>query len=224
MVVLKNHFSPRLIHKAIMPCRYPPRAALRGAIYITWALILLPGCAGPRKNPPAVDSAKLSTRGFQSYLANVKLVTVDEAYRAMLILADGKENYKTFEERRAQLEERGIAQRAWNLKPENVIDSGSVACMVCRICKIHGGVNMHLLGSWGFGDRRYATRELIYREMLEDCSDYQYMTGPDLFALMRKADALMEERGLYENKGIDLSDKKDRDKEGNLIVPPPAKK
>jgi len=39
---------------------------------------------------------------------------------------------------------------------------------------------------------------------------------------LRKADTLMQEKGLYETQGIDLSDKTDRDAEGNLIVPPPV--
>ena len=48
------------------------------------------GCAGPRLSTPAVDATKLSDEAFQAYLAEIELVTVDEAYRAMLILADGQ--------------------------------------------------------------------------------------------------------------------------------------
>ena len=76
------------------------------------------------------------------------------------------------------------------------------------------------IGVIGLGDRRYALRELIYREMIDEVVDYDYMTGAALFALMRKADALMEKKGLYESEGVDLSDETDRDAEGNLIVPP----
>lgn len=177
------------------------------------------GCAGPRMDTPEVNPSELSDVGFQAYLAGVSLVTVDEAYRAMLILADGEDLSSTFDARRQALESRGIANSIWDLQPENVIDSGSVACMVCRICRIDGGVNMRLFGKAGLGDRRYALRELIYREMIEDTVDYQYMTGPLLFALMRKADAHMEEKGLYEAQGIDLSDETDRDEHGDLIVP-----
>jgi len=178
------------------------------------------GCAGPRKEQPTVKATDLSDEGFQAYLAEVSLVTVDEAYRAMLILADGQDGSKDFEERKQKLESRGIARAVWNLQPENVVDSGSVAHMVCRICKIGGGVNAMLFGSWGVGDRRYALRELIYREMIDEMVDYQYMTGAELYGLMRKADDLMSKRGLYETKGVDLTDQGDRDAQGNLIVPP----
>lgn len=181
-----------------------------------WGLV---GCAGPRPTTPPANAAELSDEGFQAYLAEVALVTVDEAYRAMLILADGEDGRQTFEERKAELESRGIARAEWNLQPDNVIDVGSVAFMVCRICRIEGGLNRLLFGSWGPGDRRYALRELTYREMIAERVEYQYLTGSDLYSLLQKADRLMEKKGLYESQGIDLTDEGDRDAEGNLIVP-----
>ncbi len=179
------------------------------------------GCAGPRTTPPVVPPETLSDPGFLAYLTEIPVVTVDEAYRAMLILADGQDGSVSFQERREKLESRGIARPAWELQPENVIDVGSVSYMICRICRINGGVNMRLFGEAGFGDRRYAMRELIYRGILEDAVDYQYVTGSTMFALMRKADAYMEETGVYESP-VELSDETDRDEKGELIVPPPV--
>lgn len=177
------------------------------------------GCLGPRKEPPSVDPASLSDDAFQAYLAEAPFVTVEEAYRAMLILADGEDTCKTHEERAARLESRGIARSAWNLKPENVVDAGSVSYMVVKICEIRGGVNFNLFGSWGLGDRRYAMRELVYRKMLEDSADYQAMAGDRLVGLMARASDLMEKKGLYESTKMDLSDDTDRDASGALIVP-----
>ena len=198
----------------------PHGASRRAIVYLAMFMVAsLSACAAPRKTEPKVDAKTLSDDGFQVYLADVDLVTVDEGYRAMLILADGEDTCKTFEERKQKLEERGIARPAWNLKETNVIDSGSVAFMVCRICKINGGLNSFLFGSWGLGDRRYALRELVYRDMMDQNVAYQYMTGPALFALIRKADTIMEQKGLYESQKIDLSDETDRDEHGDLIVP-----
>lgn len=201
---------------------YPIQAKWAAAICIGLFAASFSGCAAPRPVQPEVDAKALPDDVFQAYLAEVDLVTVDEAYRAMLILADGEDTAQDFEERKGKLEARGIARSAWQLQSDNVVDAGSVAYMVCRICDIDGGVNMHLFGRAGLGDRRYALRELIYRDMIDDAVDYQYMTGAGLFALMRKADALMEKKGLYAPTGIDLSDETDRDPQGNLIVPPPA--
>lgn len=181
------------------------------------------GCAGPRRTTPRVDAATLSDEVFQAYLAEVDVVTVDEAYRAMLILADGRDTSENFQQRRQKLENRGIARTAWHLHPRDVVDAGSLAYMVCRICQIRGGINLRLFGAAGLGDRRYALRELVSRKMMQDVVDYQFVTGAAMFAVLRKADALMEKKGLYASRGIDLSDKTDRDKQGNLIVPPPVR-
>lgn len=184
-------------------------------------------CAGPRTTQPRVDSNTLDDNGFQFYLNEVDLVTVDEAYRAILILTDGKDTSENFQERAQKLENRGIVRAAWDLQPDNVIDAGSVAYMVCQICDLKGGVNARLLRPTRLGDRRYALRELVYRQMIDDHVDYEYVTGAAMFALMRKADALRTKKGLNATKGVDLTDEGDRDAEGHLIVPapvpPPAK-
>ncbi len=183
--------------------------------------VTLSGCAQPQAYSPEVDHNQLSDFAFEAYLNESTLVTNDEAMRVMLILADGEDASKGFDERRAKLESRGIIHEAWELHPSDPANYGTVAYMTCRICDISGGVNMHLIGATGLGDRRYALRELIYRELTDEAVSYQYITGPALFALSRKAADIMEEKGLFEPSGIELSDETDRDAEGNLIVPDP---
>lgn len=217
MVVLVESLDFRGRAAPIIGC-IRPRLFFLALILSGSALVC--GCAHPRQTEPEVNPNELNDQGFQVYLARAPLITVDEAYRAMLILADGEDTSQGFAERKEKLESRGIARAAWNLQAENVIDAGSLAFMVCRICKISGGVNSTLFGSWGLGDRRYALRELIYRQMVDEMIDYQFVTGADLHGLMRKADAFMMEKGLYESENIDLTDEGDRDEHGELIVPP----
>jgi hypothetical protein len=208
-----------VVLRSINPGRSWRRPAwlLLFAVLSFWAT---PGCAGPRVTPPAVDSNTLSDDGFQAYLAEISLVTVNEAYRAMLILADGEDTCKTFEEREQKLESRGVVRKEWKLQPDNVVDAGSLAYMVCRICQVRGGVCYNLFGRAGLGDRRYALRELIYLEMVDEMGDYQYVTGATVVGVMAKADAVMRKKGLYKAEDVDLSDEKDRDEFGRLSVPP----
>jgi hypothetical protein len=223
MVVLRNVSANRLLRRngtcrAGTWCENPFSHLLLAAM---WCLCAGAGCAGPRPSSPSVDSSALSDEGFQAYLAEVDLVTVNEAYRAVLILADGEDTSKTFEERKQRLESRGIVRKEWDLQPENVVDAGSLAYMICQICKVRGGVCYNLFGRAGLGDRRYALRELIYREMVDDMADYQYVTGTTMVGLLAKADELMQRKGLYKTEEIDLSDEKDRDEFGRLQVPRP---
>jgi hypothetical protein len=220
MVILKHRHVGH-VGLPIMGTHRPIWSASFLSLLASLTILASMGCAGPRSVQPSVNVSELGDEGFQAYLAEVDLVTVDEAFRGILILADGEDTSKDFEERRQKLESRGVVRPIWHLQPDNVIDAGSTAYMICQVCQIKGGVDMHLFGSWGLGDRRYALRELVYREMINDSVDYQYMTGAGFYAIIRKADELMEKRGLYETKGVDLTDEKDRDEHGNLIVPQP---
>ncbi|MBN1490664.1 MAG: hypothetical protein JXA69_12165 [Phycisphaerae bacterium] len=165
------------------------------------------GCAGPRATPPSIDPQTLDDMSFMhDYLVTQPTVTVDEAYRAILILADGEDPHETFDARRADLEARGITRPAWKLQADHCIDKGSAAYMVCVVLKIQGGLNRVIFGSWGLGDRRYALRELVYRELMADAPAYRYITGAELAGLMRKADEYMEQHGLYEMDSVELGE------------------
>ena len=143
---------------------------------------------------------------WHEHLQAQPMVTVAEACRALLLLADGAEQYPDFEARRAALEARGIVRPAWGLQREACIDRGSVAYMVCRILQIRGGLNLRLFGTLGVGDRRYAVRELVYLDLMPPGAPYRYMTGSELVDLMAEADRYMAGRGMYEEQAIDVAD------------------
>jgi len=155
---------------------------------------------------------------MHEYLVLQPFVTVDEAYRAMLILSDGQDGGKTFKQRETTLLDRGIVRRAWGLRADNCIDKGSVAFMACRILKIPGGVDMLVFGSWGPGDRRYAMRELVYRKLLDDAPVYRYISGGELATLLRKADEYMQKQGQYPMEPVDLGEEPRPDRPRGDII------
>jgi hypothetical protein len=160
-------------------------------------LVGLVGCAGPRKFQPELDHETLDQTRFVHYLATLPVVTVDEAARAMLILADGTETHATYEQRVAELEQRGIVRKAWHLKPDHVLDKGTLGYMLLKVCRLPGGVNTLLFGSWGLGDRRYALKEVADVGLLTYGPDYHPVTGGELVAALARADTYMAEHGIY---------------------------
>ncbi len=185
-----------------------------GALCMAWAVAIAAGCtstasegmeAAATQAAAPVDASGLDDMSFlHDYLARRPTVTVDEAYRAMLILADGHDPSSSFDERRAALEQRGISRAAWKLEADQPIDKGSVAYMVCQILKVRGGLNRVIFGSWGPGDRRYALRELVYRRMMADSPAYRYIAGPELASLLRSADDYMQKHRLYEMESVEI--------------------
>lgn len=160
-------------------------------------LVGLVGCAGPRKFQPELNHETLDQTRFVHYLATLPAVTVDEAARAMLILADGTETHTTYEQRVAELEQRGIVRKAWNLKPDHMLDKGTLGYMLFKICRLPGGVNTLLFGSWGLGDRRYALKEVADAGLLTYGPDYRPVTGGELVSALARADTYMAEHEIY---------------------------
>jgi hypothetical protein len=135
---------------------------------------------------------------LHDHLQEVSMVTVSEAYRAMVILAKGDDPFDSFEQRRRYLEDNGYARPQWNLQRDACIDRGTTAYMVCEIMGLPSGVNRALSKGVGLGDRRYSLRELHYRELIRPAPDYQFITGGELVDLLANADTYMADHGKYD--------------------------
>lgn len=171
------------------------------------AALVSAGCSQTLRPEQADRGEQLDVDALlHEHLQAEPMVTVAEACRVMLLLADGEEQYADFDARRAALEERGITRSAWGLRREACIDRGSIAYMLCRILEIRGGVNLALLGGLGIGDRRYAVRELVYRQLMEPGAPYRYMAGSELVDLAARADRYMAKHGMYDEEEVDVSE------------------
>ena len=65
---------------------------------------------------------------------------------------------------------------------------GMIATATCDILDIRGGVTMHLLGPSG----RYATRELIYLDVIPPRTDNQSLSGLEFLDLAGRIERRME--------------------------------
>ena len=176
-------------------------------LLLPWLLIGIgsAGCSQIKRPEQADQSEKVEIDELlHEQLQNESMVTVAEAYRVMLVLADGEDRYKSFEERQAALEGRGLVRPEWGLQRDDCIDKGSVAYMVCKILNHRGGLDLALLGAAGIGDRRYALRELVDLQLTPSAPAYRYITGAELVDLAGKADRYMAAHGMYEKQTLDM--------------------
>ncbi len=181
--------------------------SLRGSPLVLCGLLGLcaAGCSHVNRAEQVDRAEQLGIDEFlHEHLPRQPMVTAGEAYRALLLLADGEEKCASFQERAAELERRHWVRREWNLSREQPIDSGAVAYIVLAI--IHGqrGVNSLMLGSLGLGERRYALRDLVYLGLIDDKPAYRWMTGGELLDLMGKADDYMARHKLYPAEPVNL--------------------
>lgn len=162
--------------------------------------VLAIGCSHISRPEQARIGGQVDPNVFlHQHLETEPLVTVAEAYRAMVMLAEGEnaDTFESFAAREEYLLQNEVIRPEWKLQRDNAIDRGSVAYMVLQILKIRGGVNFNLYGRMGIADRRYAVRELAYVGIMEDRPPYLFITGPQLVDILGSADDYMAKHGLY---------------------------
>jgi hypothetical protein len=141
---------------------------------------------------------------LHGHLYSQPAVTVAEACRVVLLLADGEEQFADYPARYDALVERGIIRPAWGLTREECVDRGTLAYMIYRVLELRGGVNMAVLGRLGIGDRRYATKELSYRGLIPQGSAHVYVSGAEFMDIIGRTDRYMAEHDMYEIEQVDL--------------------
>jgi hypothetical protein len=156
---------------------------------------------------------------LHEHLPQQGVVTVAEGYRAMVMLAEGEDPYTSFEEREAVLLCRGIVRKAWKLCPDQALNRATAAYMAMQVMCIKGGVNCQILGRAGIGDRRYALRELAYRDLMPLGPEYQFITGSELVDLMARADEYMARRGRYDLQPVDIEQTVEQQQEAAATQP-----
>lgn len=169
------------------------------------AAATLAGCSQMTRPEQAQQGQAVDEADFlHVHLQAQPVVTVAEAYRAVLMLAEGQDRPASFEEREAELIARKIVRPAWKLQRDQAIDKATIAYMVLAVLDVRGGVNRMVFGSLGLGDRRYALREAIYMDLMPPASEHRYLTGGELVDLLARADAYMAEHGMYPAEHVDI--------------------
>ena len=151
------------------------------------------GCTQPvRTFEPEQNPDALSDIAFLHYLPTVPVVTVDEGYRAVLLLKKPDAEAKTFAARETYLCELRACRADWRLQPDQLLDKGTLAHLLRVLCRIPPGVNERLARPWGLGARRYALRTCIHAGLLDPSLPYEPVTGGELVAALTRAEKRLQ--------------------------------
>ncbi|MFQ5491260.1 MAG: hypothetical protein ACE5GE_11105 [Phycisphaerae bacterium] len=190
----------------------PIRRPIRTHLLLSLAVLLsAAGCASSRSFTPDMDPNTLDGTSFLHYLSPLPAVTVEEACRAIILIADGKENLQTFEARYQELLDRGVIRSAWNLEADHLLDKATLAYMAVKVCHVEPGFNSLLLGSWGLGDRHYALQDAVAAGLMLYDADFKAVRGGELVGVLARMDDLMAKKGLYAGTAQDVDSPEDLD-------------
>jgi hypothetical protein len=137
---------------------------------------------------PAAPAAEVSTDAqFFAELGYKDVALASDVARALVIFtSEGAESGADFEAARAYLRTKGVLPDGWldKAKPEDPIDKGHLATLICRTLGIKGGLMMRLLGPVP----RYALAECVYLELMARGADYCHVAGGELVGVIDRAD------------------------------------
>lgn len=112
---------------------------------------------------------------FLAAVEKMPAVTNNDALHAMLILQDGDDRSADYQARRAEGVRRRWIDAGALANPNEAAKVGWMATAGCRVMEVKGGLTMHLVGPIP----RYATRELVYMEILPLRTENQVLTGAE---------------------------------------------
>ena len=150
------------------------------------AVAVLGGCspsqltvAGPDTAlPPGENSA-----AFLDRMSSQDTVTQNDALRGILML-EGGDKTDTFKQRVDLLIEKDIIQPTGSYDAEGKLSRGQLARMICRVCKLKGGLVLRVTGS----SERYCLRELNHRQMMIDGSISAKISGMEFASVLTRAE------------------------------------
>lgn len=160
-----------------------------------WALFLFGGCqsaqvAEPLTGPLAGNEPP-AQMAFWHTLGERPVVSNDEAFHAMLLFLDGKDEAADYTARVEAMKQRALLPRHFDQPANLAVRRGDVAVAVCRILEIKGGVVMRLTGL----TPRYCTRELEYLKIYSHSSPNQTFSGGDFLSLIGKVEDMQTLKG-----------------------------
>jgi hypothetical protein len=146
-----------------------------------------PAPAAPEPAAPA-PAAEVSTDAqFFAELGYKDVGLASDVARALVIFtSEGAESGADFEAGRAYLRTKGVLPDGWldKARPEDPIDKGHLATLICRTLGVKGGLMMRLLGPVP----RYALAECVYLELMARGADYCHVAGGELVGVIDRAD------------------------------------
>ncbi len=129
---------------------------------------------------------------FLDALEDMSAVTNNDALHGLLILADGTDPSKDYQDRVAEGVRRKWLSSSFDQQANASADLGWMAGAGCRIMKIQGGFTMRIFGPID----RYALKELIYMEILPMRTDNQSLTGAEFIDYMNRLERIASRTSL----------------------------
>jgi hypothetical protein len=155
-------------------------------------LALLGGCASVPAGKSVISD--LSTKPNASEVAfwhDVEarpLATNDDAFHGLLLYLNGDDHSTSYDERVSALKQRGLLAVDFHGQADEAVERGTLAVALVKALHLKGGLSMALFGA----SPRYALRELEYRNLFPDSSEFQLLSGAEFVGIIGRVEDFQE--------------------------------
>lgn len=150
------------------------------------ALACLAGCHRTTiTNPLPIDDVASDPQQdleFWHSLPGRSAVSNNEGFHGLILLEEGKDDSKNYEERLAYAREKQWVDTSFDEPGDLAMRRGTLAKAITVANDIQGGVMMHLTRK----SPRYATFELVYMRIMGDGSPQMVLSGLDYVGVIGK--------------------------------------
>jgi hypothetical protein len=150
---------------------------------------VLCGCHNAHVNQPLTQTLGGSDPDaqmeFWHQLETRPVTCNDDAFHALFLYMDEKDDAADYSARVAELKSRRMLPRDFHAPANDAVHRGSLAVALVRILHIKGGWALHVFGQT---NERYAVRELVYKGLYPPSSPQQTFSGTEFLGIMGKAE------------------------------------
>jgi hypothetical protein len=157
--------------------------------WITIALLgCVIGCHTPRKGETVTKDLAGSEPdaqvNFWHSLTDKPVTSNDEAFHALLLYVDGKDDSADYQARVAALKAKKMLPAGFYEAADAAVRRGTVAVAIIQVIQNKGGVTMHIVGP----RPRYAVRELMFLNVYPPSTANQAFSGNEFVGIIGRVE------------------------------------
>jgi hypothetical protein len=147
-------------------------------------MLLIAGCASPHGGKVVAKEFSGSDpdaqMNFWHALTSEPIASNDQAFHAILLFADGKDDSRDYASRVAALQSRGMLSANFDKPADQGVTRGTLAVAIMKLLNDPGGVTTRVFGP----SPRYSTRELMFLNVFPPSTPNQATSGNELLGII----------------------------------------
>ena len=170
------------------PCTNNLHRFPQSCLFYIAIILLIAGCHSAQVEHPLTETLAGNDPDtqleFWHAMIERPITSNDEAFHGLILFVADEDPADDYQGRVAWLLERKMLPKGFDRPANEAVQRGTLAVAMARILNIKGGVMMRLFGP----SPRYATREMLYLNLLPPSSPQQTFSGTEFLGVVGRVE------------------------------------